>query len=196
MYWCHILKNNGQRVTSAPSKYSAWTVRVFFKYLSPSAFKIGSCYKVSLLCWHSSLSVVSMNGLSLVPECSQMLRECLDEWQWGRDTGRTKPCILEFKHASQIVPRKDVEPESWDCKSGQKLWAETANASLFRLRILEQFRPTALWSHGCRLGFNMYGLVLNDELQTAIYYCCFIHTVSGFLIKVWFLSLFSFLKSG
>lgn len=73
---------------------------------------------------------------------------------------------------------------------------KTANSFLLRLRALEQFRPTVLWSHGCRPGFNMYGLVLNDKFQTDIYYCCFLHIASGVLLKVWFLSLFTFLKSG
>lgn len=127
MHWWHILKNNGQSVLSAQSKYSDWTVRLFSKCLSPSAFKISSCCKVPLLCLHCLLSVASMKGLSLMPECHQMLRECLDEWQWGRDTRRLKPCISEFKHSSQSdclkqrcwtrVLRRQKWPETWSRNS-------------------------------------------------------------------------------
>lgn len=55
--------------------------------LSSSAFKIGYCYKVPLLCLHCLLSSISTNGLNLMPGHHQMLRQCTHEWAWGRHMG-------------------------------------------------------------------------------------------------------------
>ena len=81
MYWCHVRENKGQGAFSAQSKCLAWTIRVFSKYLSPSAFKISYCYKTPLLHLHWLLSSVSTNRLNLMPNY-QMLRKRLHEWAW------------------------------------------------------------------------------------------------------------------
>lgn len=119
-------------------------------------------------------------------DCYQMLRECVDEWQWCGDTWETQTMYFRVETFHSVclkercwtrVPRLQEWPEAP---------AETPNASLLRLRILEPFRPTALWPHGFRPGCHMYGLVSNDEFQIAIYYCWFPHMASGLLVKVWF----------
>ena len=107
-YWDHkscidvILENKGQGALSAQSKRSAWTIRVFFKYLSPRAFKVGYCYKVPLLCLHCLLPSISTNGLNLMPEYHQMLRECMHEWAWGRHTGDPRHLFQSWNTAVSL----------------------------------------------------------------------------------------------
>lgn len=136
IYW----RIKGKGALSAQSKGSAWTIRAFLKYLSLSAFKIGYCYKICLLCLHCFLSSVSTDGLDLMSKYHEKLREYMRQWTWGRHMG-------DLRHQ-----RKDVVPESKDYRSGQKPWMETNYVPQHRLRISEHFRPTALWPHGVVVG--------------------------------------------